>query len=221
MSAAGAFPLARYDAMCSAIAECHAVDEVLDVKDKARALEVYAMQVRNIDAERKACDVRLRAERRVGELLKELQKTTAAEAASLGGKAKAAVSNGATRQPASSSPYTVALQANGISRQSAHRYEQLADVPEPVFEEALRAPDIKPSTTRIIAAARDPSPRINEDALWLWGRLRDFERARFVDMDLPGLLDSMTDTMRADVRRIAPTAADFFNSINEVRHEPA
>jgi hypothetical protein len=46
----GANDLARYVAMCSAIAECHAVDEALDIKDKARALEVYAMQVRN-DAE--------------------------------------------------------------------------------------------------------------------------------------------------------------------------
>lgn len=58
--------------MCSTIAECHRLDEVKDIRDKARALEMYARQARNLEAERKACEIRLRAERRSGELLREL-----------------------------------------------------------------------------------------------------------------------------------------------------
>ena len=105
--------------------------------------------------------MRLRAERRVGELLKELQRATHSDAGKASGAARSPnVSNGGTRSPdVPATPYAEALQANRISRQSAHRYEQLANVPEPVFEQALRSPDIKPSTTRIIAQARDPSPR--------------------------------------------------------------
>ena len=67
--------LIKYDSMCRAIAECHAVDEVKDIRDKAMALEHYAKQAKNTDAERKAADIRLRAERRTGELLKDLAKS--------------------------------------------------------------------------------------------------------------------------------------------------
>jgi hypothetical protein len=214
--------LVRYDSMCRAIAECHAVDEVLDVKDKARALEVYAMQVRNIDAERKACDVRLRAERRVGELLKELQRATPQTANPTGANGHEDTSNSGTRPPTPApSPYAEALQHNGISRQSAHRYQQLAEVPQATFEEALRDPVVKPSTTRIITQARDPVPRMSEEALWVWGRARDFERGGYARMDPQRLLDGMTSAMRADMRRIAPAMAEFFGAMSEVQHELA
>lgn len=75
--------LVRYDAMCYAIAECHRIDEVKDMRDKAVALELYAKQIKNTDAERKACEVRLRAEIRTGELLKELARATPQTARSL------------------------------------------------------------------------------------------------------------------------------------------
>ena len=64
--------LAIYDRMCFAIAECHRVDEVKNLRDKAQALELYARQCKNTEAERQAANVRLRAERRTGELLAEL-----------------------------------------------------------------------------------------------------------------------------------------------------
>src|SRR5260363_39900 len=49
-----------------AIAECHRVDEVKELRDKARALEVYAQQARNREAEDKARKIRNRAQRRMG-----------------------------------------------------------------------------------------------------------------------------------------------------------
>ena len=68
------FPLARYDAMCRAIDAAYEVDEVKEIRDQALAFEVYSRQAKNIDAERRAVAVRLRAERKAGELDKQREK---------------------------------------------------------------------------------------------------------------------------------------------------
>jgi hypothetical protein len=203
--------LVRYEAMCAAITECHRIDEVKDLRDKAMALELYARQARNTDAERKASEIRLRAERRTGELLKELERAQ-------GKRSDLTSSNGATK---SESAYAVALESNGISRQTASRYQALANVPAEDFEQALRDPVSRPSTTRIIQQARDPAPQIDDDALWLWGRLRDFEREKFSHMNPTDLLASMTESMRSDVVRIAPSMAEFLMLFAEVPLESA
>ena len=50
--------------MIIALAEAKAVDEVTDIRDKAMALEQYSRPARNTEAERQACEIRLRVERR-------------------------------------------------------------------------------------------------------------------------------------------------------------
>lgn len=214
--------LAIYDRMCSAIAECHRVDEVKDLRDKAMALEMYAKQAKNTDAERRACEIRLRAEARTGELLKALARAPESKGGDLRSASKAAT-------PIHPSPYAETLARTGISRQTAHRYEALANVPKDVFEAALRDP-VKPTTTGVLAKAeatkavqqaRDPAPQMPPDSLWLWGRLRDLEREGYFDKEPGALLAPMTETMRADVLRILPLALDFFNALHEASHEPA
>lgn len=64
------FSLVKYDAMCLAIEQAHAVDEVKDIRDRALALQAYARQAQNEELERKAATIRIRAERRAGELLR-------------------------------------------------------------------------------------------------------------------------------------------------------
>lgn len=208
--------LIRYDAMCTAIAECHQIDEVKDLRDKAMALELYARQARNTDAERKASEVRLRAERRTGELLKELARMPAAVSGALNGRAKEGPAT-----VAAPSAYRQAIDTAQIPERTAQRYQALANVPSPVFEEALRNPVVKPTTAALIRQARDPQPKMPDDVLWLWGRMRDFERDGYANKDVGQLLSHMTDTMRADVLRIVPLMADFFNQMNEVSHEHA
>jgi hypothetical protein len=62
----------------------------------------------------------------VGELLKELARTEPAENLKQG-----PMSPEATSGP---SPYDAALQEHGISRQTAHKFQALANIPKPDFE---------------------------------------------------------------------------------------
>lgn len=209
--------LARYDAMVTAIAECERVDEVKDIRDKAVALEAYYRQARNLEAERQAANVRLRAERRSGELLKELARAETASGGDTGANQygrRVAASDGATPP----SEYTATLDSMGMSRQQAHRFQSLANVDEREFEAALADPG-KPSANGIIARTKlksnPPQAKVADEALWLWGRLRDFERMGFLENDPEWALESMTDAMRADVLRLAPHVADFLTNLGD------
>jgi hypothetical protein len=123
--------LLRYDAMCTAIAECHKVDEVKDLRDKAKAIEVYAKQAQNYEAERQAAEVRIRAERRAGELLREMK--TNGERESSGGDRKSSSCDPRMIQPEKRS-----LQSLGITYDQSSKWQQLAAVPEAEFERVVR-----------------------------------------------------------------------------------
>lgn len=70
--------LAIYANAKSAIAEYKTVDQVKDFRDKALAIEAYAKQAQDFELERDAAVARVRAERRCGELLAEMDKSKGA-----------------------------------------------------------------------------------------------------------------------------------------------
>lgn len=205
--------LARYDAMVRAIAECHAVDEVKDLRDKALALEMYQRQAQNLEAERKACEVRLRAERRCGEILNAMR-----EGGQMArGAAEPGTNRGTTRSHHETASQT--LSDLGISKTQSSRWQALANVPESQFEAALRDPEIRPTTTGILKRA-EPTPQIASEALFIWGRLRDFEREGYFSMSADHLMATMTDAMRSDMERLIPQLSEWAQSLeNEVTHE--
>lgn len=210
VQAASQASLVRYEAMVHAIAECHRVDEIKDIRDKAAALEAYARQAKNVDAERKACEIRLRAERKAGDLLQAMQRATKSDA----GKASGAVrSNTRNAGACSPSEYRQAITEAGIAPRTADRYQQLSRVPEAQFEAALRDP-VKPTTTGIIKAVNG-STKMDEDSLWIWGRVRDFERMRIGGRSFEDVFGGMTDTMQADMRRIVPGVIKWLSQIND------
>lgn len=66
---------------------------------------------------------------------------------------------------------------------------------------------------REISEARKPERVMDSKALWLWGRLKDFERDGVLDADPSHILNEMTPPMRADVRRLAPMVRAFLSEI--------
>lgn len=203
--------LVRYDAMVRAIDKAHRVDEVMKLRNIALQLEWAARCAMNTDAERKATEIRLRNERRAGELLAKMERSTKAAAGAKGNKAQG---KNAPATVAAASPYREALKSNRLNERTAERWQELAGVPKQQFEDALRDPEKKPTTTGILAASK-PVPKMDDDALWVWGRLRDFERMEIAKRDAPHLFKAMTDTMQDDLRRILPVAIDFLNQLSE------
>lgn len=187
--------LVRYDAMCRAISDAYEVDEVKDIRDKAVAMEHYFRQAKNTEAEQRACQIRLRAERKAGEMLAAMEKAK-------GG-----------RPSENRSSSTTSLSDLGISKDQSSRWQQLANVPEDQFEAALAGPD-KPSTSGIIAKPK--AEPMDENALFLWGRLRDLERHGVLDRDQNDLLSKMTDGMQSDVRRLAVVVYQWLKGFENV-----
>lgn len=133
--------LVKYDAMIHAIQVCESVDEVKDVRDKYLALEAYAKQAKNRDAERKCATVRVRAERKCGELLAQLGKGTK------------------TSKPGEViSEYKQTCDRANINKDQASNYQKLAAIDEDIFEERIQAVldegSKKPTATRIINTVR-------------------------------------------------------------------
>lgn len=187
---------ARYDAMCRAIDAAYEIDEVKNIRDKALAWETYSRQAKNIEAERRACEVRLRAERRAGELLKQIDRAKRGDGAS---------------QTMSGRP---TLSELGVTRDQSSNWQRLAGVPKDQFEAAIADPDQKPTTAGIIRAATEPKREpVSADALWLWGRLKDFERNGLLAKEPPAVLLTMTPGMLDDVHTLAPRVIAWLRRI--------
>jgi hypothetical protein len=122
--------LLKYDAARSALAEARNVDEVKDIRDKAEAMRAYARMAENTELELDAAELRLRAERRLGELIKS-QKECGGLAKGGQPYRKSTPSNKVGVEIAPS------LEDVGIDYRLSSRSQKIADISEPEFEEAI------------------------------------------------------------------------------------
>jgi hypothetical protein len=118
--------LVKYNAMCRAIQAAHSLDEILLIRTRAAQLKAVAKIAKNFDAERQCREIRLRAERRAGELSAKIE--------------KAAGRPGKNNSPhcAENLSKQTALENIGISTQQASEWERLAAMPKDEFETSLR-----------------------------------------------------------------------------------
>lgn len=113
--------LIRYEQARSALAACHSVDEVKDIRDKAEAMAAYARLAKDTDMIEWATEIKVRAERQAGAML--------AQAAKNGDRA-------GRGKPAADSN-SVTLNDLGIAPHNATRWQQLAAMSDAHFETAV------------------------------------------------------------------------------------
>ena len=121
-------PLVLYNAACHALAEAHRVDEVKDIRDKAVALQIYAQQAKDRELVEHATEIRMRAERRAGELLREIEKNKGARGQLRGRDS----SGGRKRQPPEDT--TPKLSDLNVTKSQSSRWQRLADLDYETFK---------------------------------------------------------------------------------------
>ena len=127
--------LIKYDAACHALAEAKTTDEVLHIRDKAEGMRAYAKMAKNREMEMDAAEIRMRAERRLGEMIVAQKET---EGLHQGGNPREAdaglLLSHADKVSVKSKP---TLAEVGIDLKLSSKAQKLAAVPEDEFEGML------------------------------------------------------------------------------------
>lgn len=191
----------HYDSMRSAIERCTKVDELAKLANQAVAVQAYFRVSQDVENEIGASRIRVRAERKLGELLRRM--------AANGERTKAG-----DNQHRSSRRATTSLASLGIPRDRAARAMELFDVPENEFEAALAEP--RTAQPRRILDERKGKAAITK-TLNLWGRVRDLGDA-ISSGEVPPLEEWRTNLQPfqlAQLRRSIPVILEYLTRINK------
>lgn len=139
--------LTRYDSMRQAIVEAHSIDDVKEIRDKAEALRQYAKQAgESLENQNMIAEIKLRAERRAGELIGEMPKNTG------GWSEKNLRSHDDTARSVPT------LSDLGITKMQSSRWQSIASLPEEVFEAEIveaKAKAMELTSSGMLKVAKD------------------------------------------------------------------
>jgi hypothetical protein len=144
--------LVKYDAACRAIAEAKRVDEAKEIIDIAIAIKAYARQAENRDLEADAVEIRLRAERKLGQLMAMQRETVGLNTGARGVGTGVRVDEKPT------------LAEAGIDKNLAHRARKFANASDKKFAAAVAQArdDVYRAVSNVIS--QDKGARNNEIA---------------------------------------------------------
>lgn len=197
----------NYEAMRSAIAVCEKVDEIANLADQAVAAQAYFRQSQDVDNEMQASRIRVRAERRLGEILKRMAETGER------------VTRATARSSCTAQDDVPTLSDLGIPSDRATRAMQLAEVPQDQFDAALAEPTIA-QPRRILKDLREPAPKTAskvpiDQTLTLWGKVRDLGTEIEAERvpDLAHWRDNLQPFQLDHLRRYAPLIVAYLTTI--------
>jgi len=229
--------LIKYEAACRALAACKAVDEVKSLLDKAEAMRLYGRMAKDKTLEMDAAEIRMRAERRLGQML--------AEQKAAGGMNKGQLKQGPALVNNEDGKASPTLADVGISYDLSSRAQKMAAVPEAEFEaevgewrDRVQVEGERVSTRLQKAGARaqqeaeheaeDAGPSAEEDAYLA-------ERAQQFASDLHVLLDadeplklatekwkqaqSMVDTLQLRIHGLRNENAELVRTVKYWRRQ--
>jgi N6-adenosine-specific RNA methylase IME4 len=116
--------LVKYEAARRALTEAHSIDEVAAIRDRAIAMQTYARMAKDSELIDKATDIRLRAERRAGEMLTEMRETGQRD-------------RGYGDRKSGSQDATPKLSDLGVTKTDSSRWQKIAAMSESRFEQKV------------------------------------------------------------------------------------
>ena len=143
--------LIKFDEALHAIEQARSIDEVKQIRDKAEAARVYAKQaLASIRAQNMLAEIKIRAERKAGELIKEMQKAKG------GGDPK--------KHPSHRARGATTLENIGITYTQSSRWQKEAELPEADFkdlvaEKTARREPLTSASVRRAVAEQQPRPQ--------------------------------------------------------------
>ena len=110
------------------MAEACRVDDVKSIRDKAHAVAAYARRAKDTEMIGWATEINVRAERRTGELLRDMEKLNGARGTPGPGRGKKTKTESSREYP------VLSLKDLSISKNQSSQWQQLAKIPELEFE---------------------------------------------------------------------------------------